>query len=141
MDFTFSPEIVAFRAQIREIIAATLTDEAVEEAHRSGTNLFPPLARAFGAAGILERAVPGIGSGDPVEMWMLSSEADRAGAPFDGTAMALVVAGMLGIVGNDGQRTDIVPALLSGVQTVCFGFTEPDGGSDLAATDARKPVF
>ncbi len=137
MDFTFSPEVEAFRSEIREIIAATLTDDAVEEAHRSGTNLFPPLAKAFGAAGILERAVPGIGSGDPVEMWMLSSEADRAGAPFDGTAMALVVAGMLGIVGSDDQRKRIVPALLSGEQTVCFGFTEPDGGSDLAAIKTK----
>ncbi|HEY4332650.1 MAG TPA: hypothetical protein VGM78_08775, partial [Ilumatobacteraceae bacterium] len=85
MDFTLTPAHEALRHTIRRIIAATVTDEVIEQANASGTSLCKPLAMALAREGILERAAPGIGRGDPVEMWLLSSEVDRAGVPLDGT--------------------------------------------------------
>ena len=44
----------------------------------------PELNRALGREGFLERAVPGLGKGDPIELWMLFHELEKAGAPLDG---------------------------------------------------------
>lgn len=136
MEFTIEPGHLELRSRIRRIIADTVDDEVIGETHRTGTNHWPPLARALGDAGILGRAMPGAGQ-DPVCMWLLSSEAEKLGAPVDATLMGLVIAGVLHAVGSDFQRDEVAAGLLSGEQTVCFGLTEPQGGSDLPAITTK----
>ena len=71
MDFSLSPEATAFRQVVREIIAETVTPAATDEMHTSGTFDLPALNRTFAARGLLERAVPGLGKGDPIELWII----------------------------------------------------------------------
>jgi len=56
--------------------------------------------------------------------------------------IASFVDGPLGMftVASEVIRTDIVPSLIAGEKTICFGVTEPDAGSDLwnLKTKARK---
>ena len=136
MDFELGPDHLALRERTRSIIAETVDDAVVEETHRTGTNHCADMARALGEAGILAQAMPGDGK-DPVAMWMLSSECERLGAPFDSVGMSLVIGGVLDAVGTPHQREHALAGLLSGEELVCFGLTEPDGGSDLPAIKTR----
>jgi alkylation response protein AidB-like acyl-CoA dehydrogenase len=136
MDFRLPDEHETLRAEIRALIDRHVDDEAIEESHRTGTNHSAPLARALGEAGILARAMPGAGK-DPLAMWLLSSEAEKAGAPFDSVGMSLVIAGVLDAVGTEHQKATALAGLLSGEELVCFGLTEPQGGSDLPAITTR----
>lgn len=136
MDFGLDPQHIELRSRIRTILDNVVDDDVIAETHRTGTNHSADLAAALGRAGILAQAVPGAGQ-DPLAMWMLSSEAEKAGAPFDSFSMSLVIAGVLEAYGTDEQKQRISAGLLSGEELVCFGLTEPDGGSDLAAITTR----
>jgi len=137
MDFQLGEEHEALRATIRAVIAEVVDDEVIEECHRTGTNHSAALARALGEAGILAQAMPGPGQ-DPVAMWMLSSEAEKVGAPVDAIGMMLMIAGVLDAVGTEHQKATAGAALLAGESPVCFGLTEPGGGSDLPAITTRS---
>ncbi|MCB0996719.1 MAG: acyl-CoA dehydrogenase family protein [Acidimicrobiales bacterium] len=136
MDFTIEPHHEELRRRIRAIVAEHVDSDVTEHTHRTGTNHHPPLARALGEAGILGQAMPGAGQ-DPVALWLLSSEGEKLGAPLDATLMGLVIAGVLHAVGSEYQKERVAAGLLSGEETVCFGLTEPGGGSDLPAITTR----
>lgn len=137
MDFTLSPEAVAYRQRIRDIVAATVTDDDVGRMHATGTFDLPALNRALAREGLLAGAVPGLGAGDPVELWLLFNELEKAGAPIDGLAIALMVAGVVATVGTEEQKERILPSIISGESLVCMGYSEPDHGSDVAAATTR----
>ncbi|GMU78549.1 MAG: acyl-CoA dehydrogenase [Acidimicrobiia bacterium] len=137
MDFALSPEMEAYRDEIRAIVREVVTSEVTDRQHRTGTFNSYELNRALAARGYLERAVPGLGKGDPVELWMLFNELEKAGAPVDGLSMALMVAGVVAHVGNDFHRSVVLPQLLTGETLVALGYSEPDSGSDVAAAATR----
>ena len=43
--------------------------------------------------------------------------------------------------GNDHLRSTVVPRLLSGEALGCFGYSEPDSGSDVAAAQTRAERY
>jgi alkylation response protein AidB-like acyl-CoA dehydrogenase len=137
VDFALTPELQAYRDEIREIVRATVTAEVTDRQHGTGTFHSPELNRALAARGLLERAVPGLGKGDPVELWLLFHELEKAGAPVDGLSMALMVAGVVAHVGTEEQRSVVLPELLTGEVLVSLGYSEPDSGSDVAAASTR----
>jgi alkylation response protein AidB-like acyl-CoA dehydrogenase len=137
MDFSLPPEVERYRDDVRRIVAETVTPEVVDRMHTTGTFNAPELNRALGAAGFLERAVPGLGKGDPIELYVLFSELEKAGAPYDGAAIALMIAGVVQAVGTEEQRERILPSITSGEALVCMGYSEPDNGSDLAGIKTR----
>jgi alkylation response protein AidB-like acyl-CoA dehydrogenase len=137
MDFSLSPEATAFRQVVRDVIAETVTPAATDAMHTSGTFDMPELNRAFAARGLLERAVPGLGKGDPIELWILFNELEKAGAPYDGLAINLMIAGVVNAVGTDEQKQRIIPSIVAGEANVCMGYSEPDHGSDVAAITTR----
>ncbi|MCB0994336.1 MAG: acyl-CoA dehydrogenase family protein [Acidimicrobiales bacterium] len=137
MDFSLSAEADEVRQTVRRIIAETVTPEATDRMHSTGTFDLPALNHALGDAGLLERAVPGLGKGDPIELWVLFNELEKAGAPFDGIAISLMVAGVVQTVGTDDQKERILPSIVSGRARVCMGYSEPDAGSDVAAATTR----
>jgi alkylation response protein AidB-like acyl-CoA dehydrogenase len=137
MDFSLSPAAIAFREVVREVIAETVTPAAIDAMHTSGTFDLPELNRAFAARGLLERAVPGMGTGDPIELWILFNELEKAGAPFDGLAINLMIAGVVNAVGTDDQKQRVIPSIVAGEANVCMGYSEADYGSDVAAITTR----
>jgi alkylation response protein AidB-like acyl-CoA dehydrogenase len=137
MDFSLSPVATAFRQVVRDVIAETVTPAATDAMHTSGTFDMPELNRAFAARGLLERAVPGLGKGDPIELWILFNELEKAGAPYDGLAINLMIAGVVNAVGTDEQKQRIIPSIVAGEANVCMGYSEPDHGSDVAAITTR----
>lgn len=137
MEFDMSPEILALRQQMREIIAATVTPEEIEKTHETGTNVCVPLNKAMGEAGLLARATPGIGKGDPLELFTITNELEKASAPYDALAMVIQLCAVIARVGSQELKDEVLPVLLTGESLCCFGMTEPDAGSDLANVQTR----
>ena len=137
MDFELGPNVLAYRERVRAIVAAHHTPAAVRTQHETGTFNNPALNRALAAEGLIERAVPGLGAGDPIELWVLFNEIEKAGAPVDALAVAVMIAGVVQHVGNDRQKADLIPAVTSGEALICMGYSEPDVGSDLASLTTR----
>jgi len=137
MDFELSPQAAAYRDRVRAIVAEHHTEAAVERQHRTGTFDNPELNRALAAAGLIERAVPGLGGGDPIELWILFNEIEKAGAPVDALAVAVMIAGVVQRVGSDKQKAEVIPAVIAGDALICMGYSEPDVGSDLASLSTK----
>ena len=140
MDFAPSEAAERFRAEVREVVAAHFTDEVRDRVHETGTLHDWGLHRALAARGWIEQALPaalGGGGRDPEELAMLFHELELAGAPYDGLSNVVMVSCVLGQVGNEMQKQEVLPRLLSGDSAVCLGYTEPDSGSDVAAARTR----
>jgi alkylation response protein AidB-like acyl-CoA dehydrogenase len=140
VDFSLSPAAQSFRAEVRTFLAEHLTSEIVERAHRTGTIHDWGLHRALAERGWLAAGLPVTAGGqdrDPVELAIFFSELEKAGAPIDGLATTMIVAGVIQQIGTEYQRQTVIPKLLSGEALCCLGYSEPDAGSDVAAATTR----
>ena len=137
MRFDESDEIRALRAQLREIIDRTVDAAALDAAHETGTNVCPALYRAMGEAGLIGRAISGVGTGGPLELFTITHELEKAAAPYDAVAMVISLAAVVARTASEELRAEVMPRLVSGESLVCLGLTEPDAGSDLANVKCR----
>ncbi|MEE2768686.1 MAG: acyl-CoA dehydrogenase family protein [Actinomycetota bacterium] len=137
MDFTLSDQATAFRSEVKALLTNHLTDDMVDAMHESGTFNAPILNAALADAGLLAGAVPGYGNRDPVELYVLFNELEKAGAPYDGLAVTMLVAGVVHALGTEFHRTEVLEKLLTGRHYCCLGYSEPDHGSDVAAVTTR----
>lgn len=137
MDFELPDHVIEFRTKVRRIISETVTEEMRLESHKSGFFNSYALNQRFAAEGILETAVPGMGKGDPLSLWVFFNELEHAQAPYDGISVALLVAAVVNAMGTDEQKERILPSILSGTALVSLGYSEPDYGSDVASIVTR----
>ena len=137
MDFSLSPGAVDFRAAVKAFIAEHLTTEVVDQMHATGTFNDKTFNAALADAGLLAGAVPGYGDRDPIELYILFNELEKAGAPYDGLAVTMLVAGVVNAVGTDFHRNRVLQKLLTGRFNCCLGYSEPDHGSDVASITTK----
>ena len=137
MDFSLGPRATRFRSEVKVFLAEHLTSETIARMHESGTFNDRDLNEALALAGLLEGAVPGYGDRDPIELYVLFNELEKAGAPYDGLAVSMLVAGVVNAVGTDFHRTEMLDKLLTGRFNCCLGYSEPDHGSDVASITTR----
>jgi alkylation response protein AidB-like acyl-CoA dehydrogenase len=139
MNFEFSPEDEAFRAEVSEFIRANLPAEIACDARR----WFNPkvdnyrrwqgilAARGWGAP----HWPPEYGGTDwsAIRRHIFMEEIYKADAPdffWQGTHM---LAPVLIAFGSADQKSRFLPRILNGEESWCQGFSEPGAGSDLAA--------
>jgi alkylation response protein AidB-like acyl-CoA dehydrogenase len=150
MDFKWTKAQTAFRNRVRTFIDNHLpTDwEILTEGLDVGSEYTVEFARKFCPAlakeGLLVPHWPaqyGGQDGDPWSHWILNEEMLRSGEPRSYQYMSVNWAGP-GIIhfGTEAQKADLLPKIAAGSIFVCQGFSEPSGGSDLAAlrTSARQ---
>jgi alkylation response protein AidB-like acyl-CoA dehydrogenase len=137
MDFSLSPGAIEFRAEVKAFIADHLTTEVVDQMHATGTFNDKAFNAALADAGLLAGAVPGYGDRDPIELYLLFNELEKAGAPYDGLAVTMLVAGVINAVGTDFHRSRVLEKLLTGRFNCCLGYSEPDHGSDVASITTK----
>ncbi len=139
MDFSFPASVEAFRQEVRAFLAATLTEEMIERTH-DGTIHSPELHAAMAKLGWLSGPVPaelGGGGRSALESVVLNEEMQLARAPIDAMSVATIVAAILIEHGNDHLQQTVVPKILDGSMLCCFGYSEPESGSDVAAARTR----
>jgi len=140
VDFTPSPETVAFREQVRAVLAEHIDAEVRARVAATGTNHDWGVHRALAERGWLAATLPEALGGqgrDPEQLAGFFRELELVDAPYDGTSLAMMLAYILGHVGSEFQKAEILPALLSGEAIPCLGYSEPESGSDVAAAQTR----
>lgn len=135
----------AFRADVRQWLAAHLTPELREVSARA-TSVFIDkpynLAwqRILASRGWVAPHWPAEYGGpgwDETERYIFASECARAEAPNLAPMGLRMVAPCIMRYGTPGQKAHYLPRILSGEDYWCQGYSEPQAGSDLAALSLR----
>ncbi len=146
MDFTWTPEQDAFRAKIRDFLAANLPDDWEKfSEHGPASPALTAFARQFceklAEHGMLfphwpvEMGGEGLG---PWEQQILAEEMWIAGEPRGGQYMNVNWIGpTLEKYGTPEQKAAYLTPITQGQSLWCQGFSEPDAGSDLASLRTR----
>jgi alkylation response protein AidB-like acyl-CoA dehydrogenase len=141
-----SPEEAAFRVEVRDWLAANLTDDL--RGRRGGASRFEEWGREWsrklGEAGYAAASWPkeyGGGGAPYSHQAILLEELARAQAPGHIGVIGLGMAGPTIIVhGTEQQKARYLPKILSAEEIWCQGFSEPGAGSDLASVRTRAEL-
>jgi 3-oxochol-4-en-24-oyl-CoA dehydrogenase len=137
IDFTTGSGAEAFRREVRALLAQHVTDEVQERVRQTGTVHDWELHRAFAAKGWIGISWPVEDGGqgrDPWEVRAFAEECALADAPTDGLSTSTMIANTLRVVGSPEHKARVLPEVLAGEALLCMGYSEPEAGSDVAAT-------
>jgi alkylation response protein AidB-like acyl-CoA dehydrogenase len=135
MDFDFTPEEEAFRAEVRKFIDENLPRQGSFEE----VVAWQRRVREKRWVGFSWPESVGGGGGSIAEQVILKEEMARAKAPPLGSCfMGLAWVGPAIIeYGTEEQKQHFIPDILDGAYQWCTGYSEPDSGSDLASLKCR----
>jgi len=130
------------RAEVRAFLAEALGPGfPAPERARSWNGHDPAFSRALGARGWLGMTLPvryGGQGRSALERYVVVEELLAAGAPVAAHWIADRQSAPLILQhGTEAQRQAILPRIVAGECYFCIGMSEPDSGSDLAATRTR----
>jgi len=143
MDLRLTPEMEAFRAEVRGFLEAHRGDYAPgsgADRPREAALAWQRLLIDHGyAARTIPKAYGGYGAEpDILKTRIISEEFNRAGAPrgFANQGISMLVPTLLE-VGSEEQKTRWIGPTLRGEVVWCQGYSEPGAGSDLASLQTR----
>jgi 3-oxocholest-4-en-26-oyl-CoA dehydrogenase alpha subunit len=129
----------AFQAEVRTFLADLVTDDVRRRDRETGDNFDEGVHLALGAAGYLEAewkpADQGGFSRVRRRIWEL--EKRRAHVPWVTWGTTSMVAHSVAAFGKPALIDDVLPKVFSGHVRLCLGYTEPEGGSDIATCKTR----
>src|SRR6516162_1361464 len=142
MDFShveLCAEDEAFREQTRTFITKLVTDEVLRRDREFGENFDEQVHLALGEAGYLasDWKLESDGGFSPVRRRIFELEIGRAHTPWYHWGTTSVVARLVQQFGAPELAGQVVPGVLSGETRLCLGYTEPEGGSDVATCKTR----
>jgi alkylation response protein AidB-like acyl-CoA dehydrogenase len=142
MDFSrveLSDEVEAFQDDLRTFLATIVTDEVLRHDKATGDNFDEGVHRALGDAGYLAKYYRSAADGgfDALHMRIFELEIGRARAPWFHSGTTRMVAQALQQFGSPALVAEIMPGVMAGPTRLCLGFTEPEGGSDVATCKTR----
>ncbi|MEV7005117.1 acyl-CoA dehydrogenase family protein [Streptosporangium sp. NPDC051022] len=139
MDFAvipLTPEQERFAAEVRAFVAEHVTDEVRERERRTGSAFAEDAYLALAAKGWVMAAWPvaegGAGLG-PIEQRILEVELAAAQYPWVTASMTKKVWGVVARHLEPALAAGLKPEVAAGRVRFCLGYTEPQGGSDIAA--------
>ncbi|BBZ31645.1 acyl-CoA dehydrogenase family protein [Mycolicibacterium confluentis] len=142
MDFTqveLNDDDQAFREEVRGFLAEHVTDEVRRRDRETGDNFDEGVHLAIGAAGYLEKEWKAEGDGGFTRVrrriWEL--EKRRAHVPWVTWGTTSLVARSVLAFGKPELVDEVMPKVFSGHVRMCLGYTEPEGGSDIATCKTR----
>ncbi len=142
MDFStveLSPDDREFRDRLRAYLAKVVTDEVIRRDRETGENFDEDVHLALGAEGYLAAdwndESDGGFSSLRRRIWDL--EIGRAHTPWFHWGTTAMVAKMVREFGPEELTEEVLPGVLSGDIRLCLGYTEPEGGSDVATCKTR----
>ncbi|WP_297593374.1 acyl-CoA dehydrogenase family protein [Mycobacterium sp.] len=142
MDFSrveLSAEDQDFYDQFREFLTEHVTDEVRQRDRETGENFSEQVHLALGEAGYLasDWKLESEGGFNPVRRRIFHLEIGRAHAPWFHWGTTAVVARLVQQFGAAELADAVLPGVLSGEIRLCLGYTEPEGGSDVATCKTR----
>ena len=143
MDLKLTPEMEAFRAEVRDFLEshrATWQAAGATERPRDAAKAWQKLLIEHGyAARTIPKAYGGYGAEpDILKSRIIAETFIEMGAPrgLSGQGISMLVPTLLE-VGSEEQKTRWIPPTLAGDIVWCQGYSEPGSGSDLASLQTK----
>jgi len=129
----------AFLEQARDFLQTHVTDDVRRRDRETGDNFDEGVHLALGAAGYLEGEWKGAADGGfpRVRRRIWELEKRRAHVPWVTWGTTAMVARSVARFGSPELRSEVMPKVFSGEVRLCLGYTEPEGGSDIATCKTR----
>lgn len=140
ISFDLGAEVAAFRAEVAAFLDEHLTPDVRRRVRATGSHHDWELHRALGRKGWIAASWPNEYGGqgrNPLEMMAMREEMKKRHAPTEGLGMTMLVARAVREFGSEQLRNDIVPRAINGDILLCLGYSEPQGGSDVASARTR----
>jgi alkylation response protein AidB-like acyl-CoA dehydrogenase len=136
---TLSDDDQAFLDQARAFLKTHVTDEVRRRDKETGDNFDEGVHLALGAAGYLEGEWKPHSEGGFTRVrrriWEL--EKRRAHVPWVTWGTTAMIARSVVKFGSPELQDEVMPGVFSGHVRLCLGYTEPEGGSDVATCKTR----
>ncbi|SPM35707.1 Acyl-CoA dehydrogenase related to the alkylation response protein AidB [Mycobacterium rhizamassiliense] len=129
----------AFFDEARSFLATHVTDEVRRRDRETGDNFDEGVHLALGAAGYLEKEWKPSSDGgfSRVQRRIWELEKRRVHVPWVTWGTTSMVARSVEKFGKPELVADVMPKVFSGHVRLCLGYTEPEGGSDIATCKTR----
>jgi alkylation response protein AidB-like acyl-CoA dehydrogenase len=142
MDFSqvdLSAEDEAFRAEVREFLGRIVTDDVIRRDRETGDNFDEGVHLQLAAAGYLEKEWKSEADGgfSRVRSRIWELEKRRAEVPWVTWGTTAMVARSVAKFASPEIRDEVLRGVFDGTVRLCLGYTEPDGGSDVATCKTR----
>jgi len=142
MDFSrveLSADDLAFQQEARSILKMLVTEDVKRRDRETGDNFDEDVHLALGAAGYLalEWNSESDGGFTRVRRRIWELEKRRAHVPWVTWGTTSMVARSVAKFGSAELREEVMPRVFSGEVRLCLGYTEPEGGSDIATCKTR----
>ena len=142
MDFSevaLSAQDKDFRDRTRQLVAEVVTEDVLRRDRETGENFDERVHLALGAAGYLagDWHDESDGGFSAVRRRIFQLEIARAHTPWYHWGTTAMVARMVQQFGSPELVGKVLPGVLSGQLRLCLGYTEPEGGSDVATCKTR----
>lgn len=142
MDFarvTLEDNDKAFLEEARAFLGEHVTDEVRRRDRETGDNFDEGVHLAIGAAGYLEKEWKATAEGGFTRVrrriWEL--EKRRVHTPWVTWGTTAMVARAVAAFAKPELAEEVLPKVFSGEVRMCLGYTEPEGGSDIATCKTR----
>jgi len=134
-----SDEDRAFRDELRAFLGRIVTDEVIARDRQTGENFDEGVHLALGDAGYLAADFKDEADGgfSRVRRRIWNLEIGRRHTPWFHWGTTAMVARAVEQFGSPELKAEVMPKVLSGRFRLCLGYTEPDGGSDVATCKTR----
>jgi 3-oxocholest-4-en-26-oyl-CoA dehydrogenase alpha subunit len=142
MDFSvvaLSAEDEAFLSRARTFLHQHVTDEALHREHETGDGFIEELHLAMGADGWLEPEAKSADEGGftPIQRRIWNLERRRMGIPLETWGSTTMILQAVRRYGQPELLETVIPGVYDGTVRFCMGYTEPEGGSDIATCKTR----
>ncbi|HKP42027.1 acyl-CoA dehydrogenase family protein [Mycobacterium sp.] len=142
MDFSrveLSDDDAAFLTEARAFLKTHVTEEVMRRDRETGDNFDEGVHLALGAAGYLEKEWKPESDGgfSRVRRRIWELEKRRAHVPWVTWGTTAMVARSVASFGSQQLKDEVLPGVFSGHVRLCLGYTEPEGGSDIATCKTR----
>jgi alkylation response protein AidB-like acyl-CoA dehydrogenase len=142
LDFSrvkLSDEDQEFQDELRTFLKTIVTDDVIARDRETGENFDEGVHLALAAAGYLERdwKLEADGGFSAVRRRIWELEIGRAHTPWFHWGTTSMVAKTVDQFGSPELKREVLPRVLSGHYRLCLGYTEPEGGSDVATCKTR----
>ncbi len=134
-----SDEDREFRDELRGLLKTIVTDDVIARDRQTGENFDEGVHLALGAKGYLAADFKDEADGGfsrlRRRLWNL--EIGRAHTPWFHWGTTAMVARAVDQFGSPDLKAEVMAPVLSGQIRLCLGYTEPEGGSDVATCKTR----
>jgi alkylation response protein AidB-like acyl-CoA dehydrogenase len=142
MDFSrvdLSEDEQKFQDEVRAFLSGVVTEDVIRRDRETGDNFDEGVHLALGAAGYLERdwKADADQAFTRVQRRIWELEKRRAHVPWVTSGTTAMITKSVEKFGSPELKDEVLPGVYSGHVRMCLGYTEPEGGSDVATCKTR----